>query len=206
MPFVPAPNIIQAEIRSRLDNQQIENRIFVNVFHEPTVADMTAIAVQLASTVQVLWVPLMPLTWVCTEFFLRSMHAPNAPQASFPQAAGSNTGTAVSPQMPNNVTLCVSLRSNFAGRSARGRLYWQALNEAQVTGNLVNQGSADAIVQAVRDIDVRMTSIGFAWSIVSFFNNNAPRPGGPVYFEVNDVMIVDLVVDSQRRRLPGRGT
>jgi hypothetical protein len=47
--------------------------------------------------------------------------------------------------------------------------------------------------------------LGYVWVIVSYITDNAPRVGGPVYFEVNDILIVDDVIDSQRRRLPGRG-
>jgi len=44
------------------------------------------------------------------------------------------------------------------------------------------------------------------WVIASYFQNGAPRVGGPVYFVVDQIVFVDGIVDSQRRRLPGRGT
>jgi len=206
MPFIPAPNIVQVEIRALMDGQHVENRIFVNVFHEPTVADLTLVANPISNVVLTNWVPLMPSTVVFTELFCRSMHVQNGPQATFPIPVGSGTGTNISPSLPNNVALCVSLRSNFAGRSARGRLYWLALTETDVTESRVSSTKVTAITTAVQALDTAIQGAGFDWQIVSFFTNNAPRVGGPVYFSVNGILIVDNVVDSQRRRLPGRGT
>lgn len=206
MPFVAAPNIVQCELRQLLDGQRIENRIFVNCFAEPTVADMNAIAGALSGAVSTNWVPLLPTTWRLTEFYLKSLHTQNAPEATYPQPAGSFTGTLGQPQLPNSNTLCISLRSNFSGRSARGRLYWPCLTEGQVVGNLVDQTVVNNIVSAVQDIDARISSTtAFEWVIVSFVSGGVPRPGGPVYFLVNGILAVDNVIDSQRRRLPGRG-
>lgn len=206
MPFIAAPNIVQCELRGILDGQHVENRIYVNCLHEPVIGDLNAIAGALSNSVSSNWVPLMPTSWRLNEFFLRSLQSINAIQATYPQPSGSFTGTDTNPQLPNNCTICVSLRSNFAGRSARGRLYWQALTEGNVTGNTVLTSPGNAIVSAVQSLDVNITALGFEWSIVSFRSNGVVRPGGPVYFPVNGVLLVDNTVDSQRRRLPGRGT
>lgn len=205
MAFIPAPNIVQCEIRGILDGQHVENRIYVNVLHAPTIADLNALAGALSGAVSVNWVPLMSGNWRCSEFFLRSMQTINDIQATYPQPSGSFTGTHGSPQLPNNVTLCVSLRSNFAGRSARGRLYWQCLSEDQVVSNNVDLAVVNQITSAVLALKVNIAALGFVWSVVSFRSGNIVRPGGPVYFPVNDVIVVDTVIDSQRRRLPGRG-
>jgi len=204
MPFIAAPNVIQCEIRALLDGQKVENRFFVDVFHEPLQSDLDALALAISSSVSTEWVPRMPSTWVCTEFFLRSMHTANSIQSTYPQPAGSFTGTLISPQLPNNVTLCISLRTGNAGRSARGRLYWQALTEAAVTGNEVT--TTVGFVTAVSDLRARILALGYAWIICSCVANGVPRPGGPVYFPVTAVLAVDPVVDSMRRRRPGRGT
>lgn len=206
MPFVPAPNIVQVEMRALFDGQQVENRIYVDVFHAPTVADMTAIAGAVSNAIITEWLPILPNSVRFTEMFMRSMHVQNGPQATFPFPGVTGQGQVLIGALPNNVSLCVSLRSNFAGRSARGRLYWIALYESVVTLNTVDAAHVTAITEAVRQLDVNITSLGFQWMIVSFISNGVPRPGGPVYFEVNDVLVVDPVVDSQRRRLPGRGT
>lgn len=205
MPFIPAPNQVQVEMRALNDGQHVENRIFVNVFHEPVLADMIAIANVVSNAVITQFLPILPTALRYTELFMRSMHVQNGPQATFPFPGVSGQGTVANPALPNNVTLCVSLRSNFAGRSARGRLYWLALYESVVAANTVDSGHATAITSAVQFLNSAITTIGYDWQIVSFFSNGIPRPGGPVYFSVADAIIVDPIVDSQRRRLPGRG-
>jgi len=46
---------------------------------------------------------------------------------------------------------------------------------------------------------------GATWVIVSRFLDKAPRTTG-ISRTVSSVILVNLVADSQRRRLPGRGT
>jgi len=205
MAFVPAPNIVQVELRCTLDGQNIENRWNVNVFHEPTSADLTAIANNVASTVIEDWIPTIPDAVTFREIHLRSLHTANGIELTAPFPIPSN-GSLVGGVLPSNVTLCVSLRSSSSGRSARGRLYWMGLVEGDVTGNVVSTPRGAAIVAAVQAMIAALTTAGYAWVIVSYFTNNAPRVGGPVYFLVQNALIVDSVVDSQRRRLPGRGT
>lgn len=206
MAFIPAPNVVQVEIRSLNDGQKIENRLFVDVFHEPLQSDLDALAGAVSAAVSTQWVPRMPSTWVCTEFFLRSMHTANSIQSTYPQPASSFTGTGGGAALPNNVSLCVSLRTGNAGRSARGRLYWQALMEPDVAENTVGTSAVVGITNAVSTLRSNILALGYAWIICSFIANGVPRPGGPVYFPVTSILVVDPVVDSMRRRLPGRGT
>jgi hypothetical protein len=205
MAFVPVTNVVQCEMRYTLDDQKCENRIMIDVGHTPDASDFTNIANAVSNALITEWLPLLPATLVYTELFLRSMEEQNGPQATFPIDPGVGTGTNIGSALPNNCTLCVSLRSNFAGRSARGRLYWPALLETTTVDSHVDSSHVAGIVLAVRGLDTNLTTVGTDWVIVSFFNNNAPRPGGPVKFSVTNVLIVDDVVDSQRRRLPGRG-
>jgi hypothetical protein len=60
------------------------------------------------------------------------------------------TGSLQTPVLPANVTVAVSLRTPFAGRSFRGRTYWIGLSEGAVTGDFVNSNTAQNILAAVR--------------------------------------------------------
>jgi hypothetical protein len=136
--------------------------------------------------------------------YVKSIATQPGPEATF-SAGLPAPGSLGDPALPNNVTVAASLRSNLTGRSARGRWYWQGLTEPQVTGNAIAAGVLTSIDAALTNLQSSIDGAGFAWVIVSFFTNNAPRVGGPVYFTVVDIVFVDDVVDSQRRRLPGRG-
>lgn len=205
MPFVPAPNIVMVELRCTLDSQKVENRFNVNVFHEPTAADLTSIGNNVITQVINNWIPTMPDAVTLREIHMRSLHTANGIELTVPFPVPSN-GSLIGPVTPSNVTICVSLRSNASGRSARGRLYWIGLREQDVDTNTLQTARGGTIVAAIQAMVDQLEAAGYAWTIVSYRANNVPRPGGPVYFLVQTALLVDNTVDSQRRRLPGRGS
>lgn len=205
MPFVPAPNIVQVELRCTLDGQNVENRFHVNVFHTPTAADLTNVANRVSNVVINNWIPQLPVALTLRAIHCRSLHVQNGVEADFPFPVPTN-GSLIGDVLPSNVTICVSVRTGASGRSARGRVYWMGLREADVVGNTLDAARGGTIVAAVQAMINGLVTDGFAWTIVSYISNGIPRPGGPVYFVATTALLVDNVVDSQRGRLPGRGS
>jgi hypothetical protein len=205
MPFVPAPNIVKLEIRATKAGQKIENRLHINCFHTPTMADFSAIHSIVVTSVTSAWLPQLPGDVTLVSNFFQSLQEENGIQLEAPYSAGT-IGTQAGQPGPNQNTICVSLRSGAAGRSARGRLYWLGLSEEQYTGNLIDASDLTAIVGAVDNLRAQLIAGGYHIMIVSYIHNGVPRPGGPVYFDVLSVLAVDNVIDSQRRRMPGHGT
>lgn len=114
-------------------------------------------------------------------------------------------GTRGSPVLPANVTLAVSLRTPFAGRSFRGRTYWVGLSEGSVQGDFVIPAVAQGILAAVRELMEEVPQpLGAQLAVVSRYANGAPRAIG-VATPVTAVTLVDSRVDTQRRRLVGVG-
>lgn len=200
MPFVPAPNIVQVEIRATKAGIPIENRIHVDVLHTPTPADLGSIETAVATAVNADWPALLPTDVTITELVQRSLQTQNDISRTL-QFGGPLVGTAGGEPLPNECTICAKLTSLFTGRSARGRLYWLGLTIDQVTTNHVSALVLNDIQDALRNIRNALTAVGFRWVVVSYINNGAPRPGGPVYFQVQDAVFVDDVVDSQRGRM-----
>jgi hypothetical protein len=205
MAFVAAPNIIEVQLRYTLLGQQAMNRFHVHVGTGPTEAQCALTALTVAGW----WVDnvkaLVPPGMELREVFCKGLALENDVQATF-SAGLPSAGTHNINAMPNNCSLCVSLRSGLTGRSARGRWFWAGLTEDQVEDNTVVTGSVTDIVAAIDALRDAIEALGLLWMIVSYVNNGAPRAGGPVYFQVVDALVVDDVVDSQRRRLPGRGS
>ena len=120
--------------------------------------------------------------------------------------AGSGTGGVDGESMSNNVNPCISFRTATAGRSFRGRNYIPGISVSDVDGNMIDTAWALALQAAY----LGLTSAGafdpepFNWVVASFFLNGAPR-GSAVGTIITNAIFTDLVVDSQRRRLPGRG-
>lgn len=204
MAFVAAPNIVEVQFRCTFQGSLTMNRIHVNVLHTPTSSDLATLVSELAGW----WIdnvaPLVNVSLELREVYAKSLASQPGPEATFSEGlpvTGSLSGEA----LPANCSLAVSLRSNVTGRSSRGRWFWQGFEEGQSNGSLISSGILTSIDQALTNLRSDIIDLGFIWVIVSYRHDNAPRVGGPVYFNVLDITIIDNVVDSQRRRLPGRG-
>jgi hypothetical protein len=204
MAFVPAPNIVEAQFRMTFGGERTMNRIHINVLTEPTEAIClsvaTALAVWWTNNVDTITTNQLSLR----EVYVKSLHEQNGPEASYSTGFPA-PGLLTADPLPNSNSIVVSLRTGLTGRSARGRWFWQGLVEAQVDHNTVQSATLTAIDGAMENLKTAITSLGYLWVVVSFFNNGGPRSGGPVYFPITAVLFTDSTVDSQRRRLPGRG-
>jgi len=201
MPFVAVPAAVKVSWFYTYNGQNCMNRMYVNrTESEPNAATCAAIASQAAAW----WIgncrTLVPTTCELRLVEAVSVAVQNGPSATFSSGLPS-IGTHASPALPGNNTICVSLRTGLTGRSARGRWYWVGLAEDQVAGNLLDGAVASAITGAVDSLLSAMNAINSAPLIVSFQNNGVPRPGGPVKFFINDALMVDTIIDSQRGRL-----
>lgn len=204
MPFVDTPNVVMCEILAQMDGQLIENRVMVDVFHQPTTGDLSGLLAQFTNFINISYAPLLPVECTITGVKLTSLDARNRIQQI---AALTVPGTVTGGAMPNEVTYCVSLRTPQIGRSARGRFYVLGISRPNVgTQNRVGSAYRANITAAVESLRTRIASIGAAGVIVSYRTNGMPRPGGPVYFTWTSTTTTDDVVDSQRRRRPGVGT
>jgi len=114
-------------------------------------------------------------------------------------------GTAGGTPMPSNVTFCVSLRTGLTGRSARGRFYAVCPATGDLdTSDTMTSGYASDIVAFLDAVKTLALSAG--WTLVVISRQNAGvRLTTAVARAVTTVEATDLAVDSQRRRLLGRG-
>lgn len=205
MPFVPAPNIIMAEVRATLDGQHIENRFMVNALAAVTPTNLEAVANLVNVWAQAHYFNQLPSQVALTEVVATDMTTDTGDQVSI-APVGPFVGAYDGGAMPNEVSLCVSLRSGARGRSARGRAYVLALPRSQVVANNVTSGYATAVTAAFNELITALSGGGFALTIVSYRHGGGPRVGGPVYFLVTSALLVDTTVDSQKKRKPGVGS
>lgn len=204
MPFVPVEKCAQFELRYTAAGQQCANTLYFRQGSPWT-------ALQLATACESLynwWVDVLAPT-VSTGVTLRevygfSLETDSAPTATYAPSTPS-AGTDVSPLLPNNVSLAVSFRTNRRGRAYRGRNYFLGLTESQVVESTVVETRVNAIAVAYQQLIPEDTVIpGATWVVVHRYNGRIPLGVGESE-PVTSVAIVDPVVDSQRRRLPGRG-
>lgn len=146
----------------------------------------------------------LPATWSLIEVRAIDMESQFGPAIS--AASGLPiVGTRAGAQLPNNVALVLTKRTAARGRSYRGRLYFGPLVEADVTDNTVTAGVVTSIIGNLGAVLLTVTGAlhTHRLQVVSRFSNNVARVEG-IATQVTG-WTSDGIVDSQRRRLPGRG-
>jgi len=205
MAFVPAPNIVMVEARCLLAGQMIENRWMVDALTTVDAGIVQEVAGVVSAWVRGNYFDQMTDDVTLTEIVATDMSTQNGTQfVIVPETT--EAGAIAGGTMPNEVTMCVSLRTGNRGRSARGRTYVLTVPRTKVSGNNIDATWAGLVKASFEDLVSELDAAGFKLAIVSYRANKAPRPGGPVYFFVTDIVITDLVVDSMRSRKPGVGS
>jgi len=115
--------------------------------------------------------------------------------------AGSSGGA----QLPNNVTVAVKKGTGFIGRSFRGRTYHIGLNEANVVGNTLTEATVTMLLNAYDALkEPAGPVLPFDLCVLSEWEDGVQRTAGVCTIVTG--IGVDPITDSQRRRLPGRGS
>lgn len=204
MPIAPNPFVIQAQMRYTQDAQEVENILYFNVGSAASGANCAALADELAVWWDTSIQPLQPTSVTLREVYCKVMLNGTAPEGTSTFGLPAD-GTGIGSALPNNVTCSVSFRTGFSGRSFRGRNFIIGLQEAQVTQNEVSNVTIAAWEAAYEQL---LPGAGVItegeWCVYSQWSNNVLRATG-LPTAVLDVLFKDDTVDSQRRRLPGRG-
>lgn len=205
MAFVAAPNIIMAEARAISDGQHVENRFMCHSPSTITRQMLEDVAVAVWDWWENTYAGVLCSSVLLTEVVTTDMGEQNGEQFTYAPDT-TTTGTFGGAPLPNEVSLCISLRTGVRGRSARGRYYQLCVGEeGRGSTNTVSTTYASASVAAGQALITALNDLA-PLTIVSYNANGGPRPGGPVYFEVIQAVLVDNVLDSMRSRKPGVGT
>jgi hypothetical protein len=205
MVFVPKDNTVQIAIRGRLHEQQVVNTLyFQNLTGAGTSGDLASLGADILTWWAADMLPLLTVGYALREVYAVDMSSESAPTATVTPAAP-QAGSNLNPSLPNNVALCVSFRTAGRGRSSRGRNYISGLTEANADNNLFTEATANAVQAAYEKLlDAATFSLDWTWCVYSRYEDGLPRPEAFTP-PIEAVVLTDLVVDSQRRRLPGRG-
>jgi len=204
MAFIPLDNAVKCV----LDGTALNNEPFAYVWHFTTsnaAGWSTAQRLKLGGMViSELALPLA--TYMTTGFKFDKVVVTT--MESLPQSQSIITddmpavGGIDSPSLPANISICITSRTDKIGRSYRGRTFITGMSESDVSGNYVSQVKADALVGVFNDaLDAFLADGDFRPVVASFYSNKQPRTAG-VATPINGYDVVDLRVDSQRRRLP----
>lgn len=202
MAFVPIPNTALVELRMTQGEQQIENTFHVEKEGILTVPDLQDIALAFAdwfdthrnlviNTVTLREIAVRDLTTASSIGIVYSTGLP---------LAGLLSGSA----MPNSTTIAVKWGTGLTGRSFRGRTYHIGLAESQVNNNSIDSATITGLLASYNTLLSTVTGTGFTMVVASRVSNNVPRVTG-VTTPILTASFADVTVDSQRKRLPGRG-
>lgn len=206
-PFIPAPGVMQAEMIYNCLGQKVEN-----VYHflqgdgatPPSEAQMTAVAVALEAWEHGSAVAMRNTSTILTNIIVRDLTSESAGAIEHTPTT-SVTGVQTSAALANNVTVAVKWTTRLHGRSFRGRSYHIGMYLTAVSGNqltTVANGDFQSRYDALRT--QLETIAGISFVVLSFAHNKFWRDTALATRIIQ--CSIDPNLDSQRRRLAGRGT
>jgi hypothetical protein len=209
MPFVPVANSVLTEIRYTQNAQQVENTLWFEFPTAPAAADLVTLDNAVMSWWSANVQPLQSSAVQLREIHSTAQDGTSGVQDTFAPPVAAFGGASPNVE-PGNVTMAISFRTGLRGRSFRGRNYAVGLTEDQVAGNDFVAGLTSLWQAAYAALIPAAAAAGWTWIIASRFSgvdvngDPIPRAAG-VTTPVTAVVVVDSNVDSQRRRLTGRG-
>ena len=212
-PFIPAPNTALIEAIYTYGGWVIEN-----TFHVQKATPFTSLDLQGACNAFDAWDSTGTFKWqacrraenVLTQWKARALDTPSSPVFIFtlptsrPGSAGSGGA------MPGGSTFCITMQTGHAGRSQRGRIYLPGLAtfdlQSAPNQNLVTAARANAYVASINSLIAQLAALSPALTlvVVSYMSGGAWRSTAQTT-PITNAAYSDLAVDSQRRRLAGRG-
>jgi hypothetical protein len=210
MAFVPVPFTVEVELVYNISGIIVENTFYYKSNTAPTPSLLTGLAL----LVDTAWHNNLrgQLVSICRLQLIRCRDlsaqngfgvelAPSAP------ATGALTDTCA----PLNVTLAIKRVTGLLGRSFRGRIYWPGISENKIVPpNSVNPTWRDEVVLAVGNFTTSIQQDGTWQEVVVSRYSGVDAAGKPIPRVTGLTTVVtghnaDTDLDSQRRRLNGRG-
>jgi len=206
--FIPAPNICQLELVYDLDDQIIENRVFIEGSDQWTLATMAELAANAAQAFETNLSPLLSDQLQLTLVRCTDMEVDDGAGVEY-EPVTAIFGDISGGSLPNNVTLTTKFGSGLTGRSNRGRVYTPAIPRSSVATAAVNEVTAEVAGDFssswgnfFNDL-IGGTDNAARHVVVSYCFNNTWRTVANVVGVIS--YSTNQTLDSQRRRLPERG-
>lgn len=201
--FIPIENVVQAEMVYKVGTEFCENVLWFKFAGRPTPANLIGLKDMLLAWYNTDVQPYQAGEAVLNKLKFVDMTAPNGIYLEFPVLTD-NQGGNVSAILPSNVTVAIKHLTGFTGRSYRGRTYWIGLAEGMVTGDGLNAGVAANLVTSFDNLIAAAAANSSPWVVVTRYENKQPRLVGGANTIISNSC--DGIIDSQRRRLAGRGS
>lgn len=207
MAFQAVPDTVEVAIVGTLAGELCINKLYVHADAGVTSDLCDDVALFTDDWVAATWLDFVGSKYTFTRVVARDLTT----EASFESVSNVNTGATGaggSDTAPNNRTFAVHRKTPFSGKKQKSRIYVPSIpNAATTDANHISGASADEFVDALLVWDGIVESYvgtdlqhGYAIRV----RNGAPLSPG-VFEPTTGWSYTDLILDSMRRRLPGRG-
>lgn len=205
MPFQPAPGTIGVVIHALLSGQTYNNTLyFFQDGADPTVGDCTTVAQNVADWWDATIRQKITDSWQGVKVTAKNLFINGGAKAVI--SITGQQGVVATEQAPNSVCAVVTFDTGQSGRSSHGRNYIGGVPNANIDVNTIDPAWANDIIGGYQQLlpGGPFDPSPYFWSVLS------RQSGGVVSAQaiavpVLNVYFTDTTVDSQRRRLPGRG-
>jgi len=195
MPPIILADTVRVEMRYQENSQERVNIFHLNV-PGATTTDLSDIADLFDSHDDTFGDVLRNNTTTLTHIIVTNIN--DAIQEQFVKAiTPPRPGTQTGGSMPGNVTSTVSWRTGFAGPRRRGRTYMVDTPVDQVTAGETISGTRAGLLATWGQTLINALQVASKLLVVASHTYHTWTPVLSV--------IVETILDSQRRRLPGRG-
>lgn len=203
-PFIPAPNTASVECIWTQANEVSENVFHVYKGSPFSLADLQALRGVVDSWDNTSYKALRVNVNSLLRIRTRALDSTSSPTEDYflptPRA-----GTASAPGAALNAAVCIKFATGLTGRSNRGRWFAGGLpNGALSDAGHVAVATVTAYVTSLTLLKTNLAAAGYTLCVTSFYNGGAWRTIA-VNNAVTGIVGIDNALDSQRRRLPGRG-
>jgi hypothetical protein len=204
MTFIPVSNCLNAKMIYTLGGQRIQNNLYFTLNAAPVSTDRDA----LATAMHTFWTnqlkPNLSSDIALVEIDIVDLSSANAPVTQLFVTPEPGTLAGVTVGVPSGSAIVVTFRTANRGRNYRGRNYLGGLSGNALTSpTSYNSTQVANLISAFAWLLDTAHTAGQLWSVVSRYLNKAPRSAG-IKIPVTAVT-ADTALDSQRRRLLGRG-
>lgn len=203
MGYQRVPYSAEVIVKALMGTQTVINTFYGQKLAGYTQSDLIDLAAAVDAWVDSDWLPQMPSNYYYQSTIVRGLDAENDYVVEDNTSTGAGTQATECPA--NNVAISVKRSSGLTGRNARGRIY-VPVPEGRITiaSNTVSSTWTGSLVTALEALDTAMNGVDFVPVIVHRVSSGIPLAEAVVY-TLFEWVVVDLVLDSMRRRLPGRG-
>jgi hypothetical protein len=206
--FQPVPKTVEISIQGTYDGQLVENKFYAQALETITSSMVDALATVGEDWVVAHFLPLVLSNYVHSRTVARDLSVEASFESIDASAAGSTGTLTGSSAFPGSATVAIHRATGLSGKKAKSRIYHIGLNSGEAPlGNVLGSGVGVVLInlyEALRTAILADSSAtwtyGYPQRIVDHVKLTTAN-----FIPVFGHSLTDQFVDSQRRRLTGRG-